>query len=285
MVKKKKTSRISKLLDKFHIVLVNEKTLEKRQIFTSSRLQIILTSALAFITLLSLVFLIIYFTPLKEYFRGYTSTELRESSFDNAIKLDSLESLYLMQKNYISSVKDLLAGKIDFVDLSNDSLRENNLINNLDFVKTNTEDSILRAIVEEEDKYNLIDINAEKLSAVLFSPAKGGISSEFNLQDKHYGIDITLPVNSPIYSISDGRVIFSEWTAETGYVIIIKHLNGLISSYKHNSSLSKNQGESVRTGEIIGFSGNTGQLTSGPHLHFELWFEGEPVDPLNFIEF
>ena len=285
MVKKKKISRISKLLEKFHIVLVNEKTLEKRQILTSSRLQIVLTSALAFITLLSLVFLIIYFTPLKEYFRGYTSTELRESSFDNAIKLDSLESLYLMQKNYISSVKDLLAGKIDFVDLSNDSLRENNLVNNLDFVKTNTEDSILRAIVEEEDKYNLIDINAEKLSAVLFSPAKGGISSEFNLQDKHYGIDITLPVNSPIYSISDGRVIFSEWTAETGYVIIIKHLNGLISSYKHNSSLSKNQGESVRTGEIIGFSGNTGQLTSGPHLHFELWFEGEPVDPLNFIEF
>jgi len=285
MVKKKKISRISKLLEKFHIVLVNEKTLEKRQILTSSRLQIVLTSALAFITLLSLVFLIIYFTPLKEYFRGYTSTELRESSLDNAIKLDSLESLYLMQKNYISSVKDLLAGKIDFVDLSNDSLRENNLINNLDFVKTNTEDSILRAIVEEEDKYNLIDINAEKLSAVLFSPAKGGISSEFNLQDKHYGIDITLPVNSPIYSISDGRVIFSEWTAETGYVIIIKHLNGLISSYKHNSSLSKNQGESVRTGEIIGFSGNTGQLTSGPHLHFELWFEGEPVDPLNFIEF
>jgi murein DD-endopeptidase MepM/ murein hydrolase activator NlpD len=285
MVKKKKISRISKLLEKFHIVLVNEKTLEKRQILTSSRLQIALTSALAFITLLSLVFLIIYFTPLKEYFRGYTSTELRESSFDNAIKLDSLESLYLMQKNYISSLKDLLAGKIDFVDLSNDSLREANLINDIDFVKTNTEDSILRAIVEEEDKYNLIDINAEKLSAVLFSPAKGGISSEFNLQDKHYGIDITLPVNSPIYSISDGRVIFSEWTAETGYVIIIKHLNGLISSYKHNSSLSKNQGESVRTGEIIGFSGNTGQLTSGPHLHFELWFEGEPVDPLNFIEF
>ena len=285
MVKKKKISRISKLLEKFHIVLVNEKTLEKRQILTSSRLQIALTSALAFITLLSLVFLIIYFTPLKEYFRGYTSTELRESSFDNAIKLDSLESLYLMQKNYISSVKDLLAGKIDFVDLSNDSLREAKLINDLDVVKTNTEDSILRAIVEEEDKYNLIDINAEKLSAVLFSPAKGGISSEFNLQDKHYGIDITLPVNSPIYSISDGRVIFSEWTAETGYVIIIKHLNGLISSYKHNSSLSKNQGESVRTGEIIGFSGNTGQLTSGPHLHFELWFEGEPVDPLNFIEF
>jgi len=285
MVKKKKTSRIRKLLEQFHIVLVNEKTLKRKQILTTSRLKIILTSILGFTTILCLVFLIIYFTPLKEYFRGYTSTELRESSFDNAIKLDSLESLYLMQKNYISSVKDLLAGKIEYLELSNDSIQTIILNTGLDFVETNTEDSILRSIVEEEDKYNLTNINVEKLTSVLFSPAKGGISSEFNLKEKHYGIDITLPENSPIYSVSDGRVIFSEWTAETGYVIIIKHLNGLISSYKHNSSLSKSQGEFVRTGEVIGFSGNTGELTSGPHLHFELWFEGDPVDPLNFIEF
>ena len=125
MVKKKKTSRIEKLLEQFHIVLVNKKTLERRQIFTASRLQIILTSFLGFMTILSLVFLIIYFTPLKEYFRGYTSTELRESSFDNAIKLDSLEKLYLMQNNYISSVKDLLAGKIEFIDLCCRSILEN----------------------------------------------------------------------------------------------------------------------------------------------------------------
>ena len=285
MVKKKKTSRIEKLLEQFHIVLVNKKTLERRQIITASRLQIIITSFLGFMTILSLVFLIIYFTPLKEYFRGYTSTELRESSFDNAIKLDSLEKLYLMQNSYISSVKDLLAGKIEFIDLSNDSIVETTLNQELDLVKTNTEDSILRAIVQEEDKYNPTNINADILSSVLFSPAKGGISSEFSLQEKHYGIDITLPENSPIYSVSEGRVIFSEWTTETGYVIIIEHLNGLISSYKHNSSLSKSQGEYVSRGEVIGFSGNTGSLTSGPHLHFELWFEGEPVDPLSFIEF
>lgn len=285
MVKKKKTSKISKLLESFHIVLVNEKTLEKRQIITTSRLKLIFTSIMGFVTILSLVFLIIYFTPLKEYFRGYTSTELRASSFDNAIKLDSLENLYLMQKNYISSIKDLLAGKINFVDLSQDSIEENRAIRSLGLVETNAEDSILRALVEEEDKYNLSNTNIEKLSTVLFAPAKGGVSAEFSIADKHYGIDITLPINSPIYSISDGRVIFSEWTAETGYVIIIEHLNGMISSYKHNSSLSKSQGELVRTGEIIGFSGNTGSLTSGPHLHFELWFNGEPVDPLSFIEF
>ena len=285
MPKKKKHTLIDKLSERFHILLVNEKTLEKRKLFSSSSINLVASSLFAFLLLLSTSFILIYITPLKEYFRGYTSTELRESSFDNAIKLDSLERLYIMQNNYISSVKDLLAGKVEFIDLSNDSIVETTLNKELDLIKTNIEDSILRAIVQEEDKYNPTNINADKLSNVLFSPAKGGISSEFSLQEKHYGIDITLPENSPIYSVSEGRVIFSEWTTETGYVIIIEHLNGLISSYKHNSSLSKSQGEYVSRGEVIGFSGNTGSLTSGPHLHFELWFEGEPVDPLSFIEF
>ena len=285
MVKKNKTSRIDKLLETFHLVVVNEKTLKKRKIFSASRLKITLVSLFGLTVILSAVFLIIYFTPLKEYFRGYTSTELRASSLNNAIKLDSLETLYSIQNNYISSLKNLLSGKIDFEDLSKDSLLEAYSTNDLYFVNRNVEDSILRAIVEEEDKYNLTNINVDQLSAVLFNPANGGISSEFSLQEKHFGVDITLPENSAVYSVSDGRVLFAEWTSETGFVIIIEHLNGLTSVYKHNSSLSKTQGEHVRRGEVIGFSGNTGELTSGPHLHFELWFKGDPVDPLDFIEF
>ena len=285
MVKKNKISRIDKLLETFHLVVVNEKTLKKRKIFSASRLKIFLVSLFGLTVILSAVFLIIYFTPLKEYFRGYTSTELRTSSLNNAIKLDSLETLYSIQNNYISSLKNLLSGKIDFEDLSKDSLLEAYSTNDLDFVNTNAEDSILRAIVEEEAKYNPTNITLDQLSAVLFNPANGGISSEFSLQEKHFGVDITLPENSAVYSVSDGRVLFAEWTSETGFVIIIEHLNGLTSVYKHNSSLSKTQGEHVRRGEVIGFSGNTGELTSGPHLHFELWFKGDPVDPLDFIEF
>ena len=285
MVKKKKTSRIDKLLESFQLVVVNSKTLEKRTIFSASRIKIILVSLFGFAVLLSAVFLIIYFTPLKEYLRGYTSTELRASSLNNAIKLDSLEVLYLIQNNYISSLKKLLSGEIDFEDLSKDSLLEAYSTNDLGLVNINAEDSILRAIVEEEDKYNPTNINIDQLSVVLFKPANGGISSEFSLQEKHFGIDITLPENTAVSSVSDGRVLFAEWTSETGFVIIIEHLNGLTSVYKHNSSLSKTQGEYVRRGEVIGFSGNTGELTSGPHLHFELWFEGDPVDPLDFIEF
>ena len=285
MVKKNKTSRIDKLLETFHLVVVNEKTLKKRKIFSASRLKIFLVSLFGLTVILSAVFLIIYLTPLKEYFRGYTSTELRASSLNNAIKLDSLETLYSIQNNYIYSLKNLLSGKIDFEDLSKDSLLEAYSANDLDFVNINAEDSILRAIVEEEAKYNPTNITLDQLSAVLFNPANGGISSEFSLQEKHFGVDITLPENSAVYSVSDGRVLFAEWTSETGFVIIIEHLNGLTSVYKHNSSLSKTQGEHVRRGEVIGFSGNTGELTSGPHLHFELWFEGDPVDPLGFIEF
>ena len=285
MVKKNKISRIDKLLETFHLVVVNEKTLKKRKIFSASRLKIFLVSLFGLTVILSAVFLIIYFTPLKEYFRGYTSTALRTSSLNNAIKLDSLETLYSIQNNYISSLKNLLSGKIDFEDLSKDSLLEAYSANDLDFVNINAEDSILRAIVEEEAKYNPTNINLDQLSAVLFNPANGGISSEFSLQEKHFGVDIVLPENSAVYSVSDGRVLFAEWTSETGFVIIIEHLNGLTSVYKHNSSLSKTQGEHVRRGEVIGFSGNTGELTSGPHLHFELWFKGDPVDPLGFIEF
>ena len=140
-------------------------------------------------------------------------------------------------------------------------------------------------MVEEEDKYNAFDLEGERFTTVLFPPVKGGLSSRFDYENKHFGVDIALAENSPVHSISDGIVVFAEWTSETGFVIIIEHLNGLTSIYKHNSSLIKVQGDRTATGEIIAFTGNTGSLTTGPHLHFELWYQGEPVDPESYIEF
>ncbi len=285
MPKKKKNTLFEKLYTRFHILLVNEKTLEKKKLFSSSTSSLLVSLLFAFILLLSTSFLVIYFTPLKEYFRGYTSVELRENSIENALKLDSLETLYIMQSRYINALKDLLAGNISFEDLSQDSIRIQNNAIELELIKPNEEDSLLRSIVEEEDKYNAFDILGERFTTVLFPPVSGGISSSFDLENKHYGVDIVMPQNSPVHSISEGIVVFSEWTSETGYVIIIEHLNGLTSIYKHNSSLAKSQGERVETGEIIAFTGNTGELTTGPHLHFELWYQGEPVDPQSYIEF
>ena len=285
MPKKKKHTLIDKLSDRFHILLVKEKTLEKKKLFSSSGINLISSSLFAFLLLLSITFLLIYFTPLKEYFRGYTSVELRENAVENSMKLDSLENLYIIQSTYINSLKDLLSGNISFEDLDRyDENIENNIVE-LEIIETNRDDSLLRAMVEEEDKYNAFDIQGQRFTSVLFPPVKGGLSSVFDIDTKHYGVDIVIPENSPVHSISEGIVVFSEWTSATGFVIIIEHLNGLTSIYKHNSSIIKNQGDRVDTGEIIAFSGNTGSLTTGPHLHFELWHQGEPVDPQSYIDF
>jgi Membrane proteins related to metalloendopeptidases len=201
------------------------------------------------------------------------------------MKLDSLENLYLAQSNYIKSLKNILSGNVSFEEINeNTSSLETNQVE-LEIVKTNKEDSLLRALVDEEDKYNALEIEGERFTAVLFPPAKGELSSSFEDENKHYGVDIAMPENSPVHSISEGIIVFAEWTSETGFVIIAEHLNGLTSIYKHNSSIVKSQGDRIQTGEIIAFTGNTGSLTTGPHLHFELWYQGEPVDPENYIEF
>ena len=285
MPKKKKHTLIDKLSERFHILLVNEKTLAKKKLFSSSAISLASSSLFVFLLLLSSAFMVIYITPLKEYFRGYTSIELRENAVENSMKLDSLESLYLTQSNYIKSLQDLLSGNISFEDLDkNTATLETNQIE-LQLVKTNTEDSLLRVLVDEEDKYNALEIEGERFTTVLFPPVKGELSSGFDYDNKHYGVDIAMPENSPVHSISEGIVVFAEWTSETGFVIIAEHLNGLTSIYKHNSSIVKSQGDRIQTGEIIAFTGNTGSLTTGPHLHFELWYQGEPVDPESYIEF
>lgn len=285
MLKKKKHTILDKLSERFHILIVNEKTLERRKLLSSSSLNFLMSSFIVFLVVLSASFLLIYFTPLKEYFRGYTSVELRQNAIENSMKLDSLESLYIVQSNYINSIKDLLSGNISYDELDENLSWKENSIAELEIVDTNQEDSLLRAIVEEEDKYNAFDIQEERFTTVLFPPVKGGLSSAFDVNTRHYGVDIVIPENSPVHSISEGIVVFSEWTSATGFVIIIEHLNGLTSIYKHNSSIVKTQGDRVGTGEIIAFTGNTGELTTGPHLHFELWYQGEPVDPQSYIEF
>ena len=285
MPKKKKHTLIDKLSERFHILLVNEKTLAKKKLFSSSAISLASSSLFVFLLLLSSAFMVIYITPLKEYFRGYTSIELRENAVENSMKLDSLESLYLTQSNYIKSLQDLLSGNISFEDLDkNTATLETNQIE-LQLVKTNTEDSLLRVLVDEEDKYNAFELEGQRFTTVLFPPVKGGLSSRYDNENKHYGVDIVMPENSPVHSISEGIVVFAEWTSETGFVIIIEHLNGLTSIYKHNSSIIKVQGDRIETGEIIAFTGNTWSLTTGPHLHFELWYQGEPVDPESYIEF
>ena len=124
-----------------------------------------------------------------------------------------------------------------------------------------------------------------KTNFVLFTPVNGEISEEYNAENKHYAVDIVVAKNTPVKATADGTVIFAEWTVETGFVVLIEHSYGLISVYKHNATLTKEQGDFVKAGEVIATSGNTGDLSTGPHLHFELWSDGYSVNPTNFIDF
>ena len=273
-----------RLLNKYRLVVLNEETYEERISYKLTRLNIFLFIALISTLLVITTISLIAFTSIKEYIPGYDSTLLRQKAVENIETLDSLEKVIQTNQKFINSVGAVILGDV----LEEDVVNEPNIVkidvSELDF-KTNVQDSLLRSIVEKEDRFNAFESPSSKVEYVLIRPISGKISSQFDLGQKHFGVDIPASNNTPIKAVSDGRVIFSEWTIDTGYVIIIEHSFGLTSVYKHNSTGLVNQGDYVNSGQAIALSGNTGELSTGPHLHFELWSEGNPVDPLEYISF
>lgn len=287
--KEEKRKQIKKkLLHKYRLVVLNEDTFEERLSFKLNRLNVFVLGTLFATLLIAGTILLIAFTPLKEYIPGYSSTELRIKATDLAFKVDSLEYKLAANEAYFGEIQKVLKGEINTQEIDRDSLfAEFKLENDTAEIdlQPNRQDSLLREKVALEDKYNLFQAASSRLDFVLFPPLQGTVSQAYNPQENHFAIDLTAPAQTPVKSVADGTVIFSEWTAETGYVIIIEHSYGLLSVYKHNSSLSKQQGDLVKAGEVIAVIGNTGELTTGPHLHFELWSEGHAVNPSEYIDF
>ena len=284
-VKKRKDIK-RKLLHKYRLVILNESTFEEKISFKLSRLNVFVTGSLFIIGLIGLTILLIAFTPLREYIPGYSSTKLKRQATELTYKTDSLVNTLNYTNKYLDNIRMVLRGDIENTEINRDSLFEQFKLDpssvDLSPIK---EDSMLRAEVALEDKYNLFETNSDKSNLVLFPPLSGTLSDTFDRDKKHFAVDVAAPKDTPIKSVANGIVIFAEWTAETGYVIILEHKDGLLSVYKHNGSLSKKQGDIVRAGEVIASVGNTGEFTTGPHLHFELWDNGNPVNPLDFIDF
>lgn len=284
-VKKRKDIK-RKLLHKYRLVILNESTFEEKISFKLSRLNVFVTGTLCIIVLIGLTTLLIAFTPLREYIPGYSSTKLKRQATELTYKTDSLVNVLNYTNKYLDNIRLVLKGDIENNEINRDSLTKQFKLDPTGIdLSPIREDSLLRAEVALEDKYNLFERNSDKTKLVLFPPLSGTISDSFDREKKHYAIDVVAPTNTPIKSVANGIVIFAEWTADTGYVIIIKHKEGLLSVYKHNGSLNKVQGDIVIAGEIIAAVGNTGELTTGPHLHFELWDNGNPVNPIDFIDF
>ena len=287
MAKKKEQKKLrKKLLHQYRLVILNEDTFEERLSFKLTRLNVFVLSSVLAILLIFGTIILIAFTPLREYIPGYSSTALKLKATELNYKTDSLRQVIAMNESYFSSIKKVLQGDVSTVQFNRDSIIEAAKLDtseiNLSPIKA---DSLLREKVDKEDKYNLFESARTSANFVLFPPVNGTVSEGYNAEEKHYAVDLVVPKESPVKATADGTVIFAEWTTETGYVIIIEHSEGLLSVYKHNSSITKSQGDLVKAGEVIAISGNTGEFTTGPHLHFELWSNGYPINPTNFIDF
>ena len=284
-VKKRKEIR-RKLLHKYRLVILNESTFEEKISFKLSRLNVFVTGSLFIIGLIGFTILLIAFTPLREYIPGYSSTRLKRQATELTFKTDSLVTALNYTNRYLNNIRMVLRGEVENNENTRDSLFEQYKIDPASIdLSPIREDSMLRREVALEDKYSLFDRGTEGGIQLLFAPLSGTVSQEYDAETKHYAVDVVAPKDTPVKAVANGTVIFSEWTADTGYVIILEHEDGLLSVYKHNGSLHKQQGDVVRVGEVISTVGNTGELTTGEHLHFELWSHGSPVNPLNYIDF
>ncbi len=276
-----------KLTDKYRLVVLNEITYEERFSLKLSRLNVFVFGGIFSILLVAITAFLIAFTPLKEYIPGYSSSEMKRKALRLTYETDSLKQKIAVLEQFTQAIRPVLTGDIE--PESVDSIRNESQKITVDKTKlaaTKT-DSLFRERIEQKDRFALSESKEleNRAKIVFFSPVTGNITQTFNVNNKHFAIDIVANTGTPVKAIADGTVILSEWTADTGYVITIQHSNDFLSVYKHNGELLKQQGDFVKSGEVIASVGSTGELTTGPHLHFELWHNGYPTNPFNYIDF
>lgn len=284
--KKRKRQVIrKKLFTKNRLVILNEDSFEEIFSLKLNLMNVFVGLTLISIVMIALTTYIIAFTPLREYIPGYSSSKLKKDAIDNAMKSDSLQKVLDENNIYLVSIKKVLTGDIEHAALNRDSIiaAEHNDVN-VDLTPKEAELK-LREQVALEDKYNLFEKAQPKVNLVLFAPAKGHITENYNAKDKHFSVDIMLAANTPVKSVAAGTVLFSDWTPIQGNVIIIRHNDGIISIYKKASSLTKVQGDVVKSGEVIAMAGTSEDADKGAYLQFELWKDGYPINPTQFIDF
>ena len=285
--KRRKRQLIKKrLFTKNRLVILNEDTFEEVFSLKLTLMNVFVVATLGTFVIIFVTTYIIAFTPLREYIPGYSSSRLQREATHLALKSDSLAAAVKKNEAYIASVRKILTGDVDYIKLSKDSIGRGNQIAVSEADLTASQEELdLRQQVEQEDKYNLFEKAKPKVDLVLFAPVQGHVTEVYSAKNKHFAVDIALAKNTPIKAVANGTTIFADWTPTNGNIAILRHNDGLISVYKHCESLAVSQGDVVRTGEVIATAGSSGEQSTGVHLHFELWKDGYPIDPTQFIEF
>ena len=278
-----------RLKNRYRLVVMNDDTFEERFSLRLTPLGLFILIGSVSIFMTTLVISLVAFTPLRQYIPGYGSEAQEKGQLiDLTMRADTLERTLNDKLSYIDNLKHVINGDMRG-DSSLNRPNSKDQYKNVKFKKS-IEDSILRSQIESRDKYSIAfqdkkDLNKGISSFFFFTPVKGLVTNSFDEKGEHFGIDIAAPENEAIKATLDGTVIFTGWSAETGYVIQVQHTNNLISVYKHNSALMKKMGQYVKAGEVLAIIGNSGEQTTGTHLHFELWYNGKAIDPQDYIIF
>jgi len=275
--------------DKYRFSVINDHTLEEIWRIILTRYNAFLLITFLFVFIIVATSALISFTNLREFIPGYPDVAMRRNILMSAIRLDSLDHQLKLRDKYFENLNSIISGNA-LVEMS----AQQDTAKNYKAIKFNTsaDDSALRARVEKEERYNLTlgPSATESVSGLaslhFFPPVKGIVSGRYDVRTKHFGTDIVTKPRALVSAVLDGTVIFTGWTMETGFVIEVQHPNNIVSVYKHNASLIKETGDLVRAGDAISVVGDSGELyTSGPHLHFEIWYKGSPLDPEKHILF
>lgn len=290
----KQRSRWERLKDNYRLVVMNKDTFEEVGSYNLSLLNVYILLSSVIVLVAIIVWLAFAFTPLSRILPGNQSVD-HETLSKLYEDLDSLEQLTEAQATYNESFRRMLTGDVQY-EPEGDAPAAPNLDSVFEEIPISEEEEALREEYDQQSgnvqrtEKGKLPVNVsprnQPLEQMYFSPPiSGSITAPFNSDEKHLGVDVVAPKNTPIKAALDGWIIFSDWTLETGNTIAIQHANNIVSFYKHNSSLLKKAGSFVRAGEAIAIIGNTGELSDGPHLHFELWHEGKPVNPTDFVDF
>ncbi|MEG1544736.1 MAG: M23 family metallopeptidase [Tannerellaceae bacterium] len=271
---------------KYKLSFFNEGTLEEVWSFRLSQLSAFATLAIFAILLITITALIIIKTPIRNYLPGYLDVEVRKEIIQNAIRTDSLEQMIAVQSLYLENVSGILSGTIEL-----DSIRQIDSLSyanpNFEIPRSKEELAFVKSFAEDE-KYNLTVLNTHPVpvdGVFFYKPVNGVVSSHYESDIHHFGVDLTAALKESVLSTLDGTVVFTGFDVNYGNVIQVQHKNGFLSIYKHNELLLKEAGDHVVAGEAIALIGNTGKLSTGAHLHFELWYKGIPVNPEEYIAF
>jgi murein DD-endopeptidase MepM/ murein hydrolase activator NlpD len=290
VLENEKKKLLQKLKIKYKLVIMDSETFEEKISFRLSRLNVFVVLGTLSILLVFLTTYIIAFTQLREFIPGYANTTDSRTIYELTLKSDSLEAAMQQKDEFLSNIRGVLTGNVKLPPTADTASKTNNYANIKN--QRSSDDSLLRQEVENRDKYSLYlpenSTRTERMSISgfnFFAPVKGYVTSKFSSPDKHFGIDIATGENEAVKAALDGTVIFSGWSVETGNVISIQHTSNIVTVYKHNAVLLKQQGDYVKSGDPVAIVGSSGELSTGPHLHFELWYNGVAVDPQKYIRF